>query len=131
MNPPIPYFPRCKQSDFAALISVGKILGIIREITDDNGQPVIIGINGCDWDLVFGDGVLFKNGQRINDENGNAYTHVNINTRFDLLERATAMSGQYPELADALAHPGKFFILDEQGKPRKPHHPQCTFGNYP
>ena len=121
-----PYFLRCKESDYPELVSLAKDLGIIREVDGE-----IFGINGCDWHLPGDDGKLYENGQYIKDEMGIPYIHCNLNLRFDLLERATALSGQYPELAAALSSPGKFFLLDDQGQPRKPKAPQCTFGNYP
>ncbi len=114
-----PYFLRCKQSDFAELVALGKLLGVIREVTEE-----IV----TEWDEFFD----FYDTQvellaPILDENDVAYIHINILTRFDLRERATELATQHPELAIALGQLGKFFILDEAGEPRKPKNPQCSF----
>jgi len=139
----IPYFLRCKQNDFPELVALCKSLGIIAELTDhDTNQPRICGINGCDWDLVFGNGQLWKGTgvftevegalveqkELIVDETGQPYIHINLLTRFDLGDRARAMAADHPELAQALSTMGKYFLLDENGKVRRPANPQCSFG---
>lgn len=118
---------------------------------DDEGFPIdpnppvkteIIGANGCDWDLVFGTGKLYEgtgvftevNGIPIEeshlivDEMGHPYIHINILTRFDLGDRAREMAVNHPELAEALSNMGKYFLLDGEGKVRRPANPQCSYG---
>jgi len=132
-----PYFLRCKQSDFNELVSLGKLLGVI-----DEHEGHIYGINGCDWDLVFGtgqlyegtgtftevDGVQVEQKRLIVDENGDAYLHINLLTRFDLGDKAREMAVDHPELAQALSSMGKYFLLDAEGKVRRPANPQCSYG---
>ncbi len=129
----IPYYLRCKQSDYPELVALAKLLGIIAE---HDGK--LYGINSNDWDYR---GTLFEPSgqfeivegmqqpvmQPIADETGTPYVHVNVNLRFDLGERANAMAVSHPELAAALSQTGKFFILDENGKPRAPRNPQVMF----
>jgi hypothetical protein len=134
----IPHYLRCKQSDFATLVSLAKLLGIIAEHTDESGQSHIHGINGNDWDYrgtlyeptgetVPGDYGPIALMRPIADETGTPYVHVNVNLRFNLAERAATMAAEYPELAAALADTGRFFLLDENGKPRAPKNPQVRF----
>jgi len=118
-----PYFLRCKQSDFPELVALGKLLGVI-----DEHEGHIHGINGCDWDLVFGTGQLYQNGALIVDESGDPYLHINVLTRFDLGDKAREMAVDHPELAQALSSMGKYFLLDAEGKVRRPANPQCSFG---
>ena len=132
-----PYFLRCKQSDFNELVALGKILGVI-----DEHEGQIHGINGCDWDLVFGtgqlyegtgvfteiDGIQAEQKRLIVDENGDAYLHINLLTRFDLGDKAREMAIDHPELAQALSSMGKYFLLDQDGKVRLPANPQCSYG---
>ena len=137
-----PYFLRCKQSDFPELVALGKLLGVIAEYKDDSGKLVQCGINGCDWDLVFGtghlyegtgiftevDGVQVEQKRMIVDENGDAYLHINVLTRFYLGDKAREMAVDHPELAQALSSMGKYFLLDVEGKVRRPANPQCSYG---
>lgn len=134
-----PYFLRCKQSDYAELITLGKMLGVIDEVADESGDSRVVGVNACDWDYrgelweddgttSVIDGVTVNNKRLIVDENGISYLHINILTRFDLGDKARAMAVDHPELAQALSNLGKFFLLDANGKIRPPNAPQCSFG---
>ena len=139
-----PHFPRCKESDFPELVALGRMLGIIDAYHDlDTNETRIYGINGCDWDLVFGTGKLYKgtgiftdvDGMSVEqktlivDEDGLPYIHVNVNVRFDLGDKVRELAASKPELAQALSNLGKYFLLDAEGKPRRPANPQCSFGN--
>jgi hypothetical protein len=127
------YYLRCKQSDYLDLVSLAKLLGIIAE---HDGQ--MYGINGNDWDYrgtlyeptgetVTVEGMEVALQRPIADETGTPYLHVNVNLRFDLGERARELAVTSPEMAAALAETGKFFMLDENGRPRAPRNPQVRF----
>ena len=112
------YFFRCRQPDYPDLVALLVSLGVI--------NADCRGINGCDWDLVFGtgqlwegtgtfvtvDGVPTETKKLIVDTDGTPLIHVNINSRSDLRE---ALKGC------------KFCLLDADGYPRPPLAPQCTF----
>lgn len=122
-----PYFLRCRQPDYADMIALLESVGVVSELTDlDTNKPKVCGINGNDFDLVFGtgqlwegtgtfvtvDGVPTETKRLIIDTDGTPFIHVNINSRSDLRESLKGC---------------KFCLLDADGYPRPPLAPQCTF----
>lgn len=129
------YFLRCLESDKAKLLALGVMLGVIQEQDGNyyatagdffpvNGDGKVYRPTG---ETVLADGIETALTEPVRDNNGNLYWHANLRTTINLRERAEAMAVSNPELAEALSQLGKYFVTDEEGKPRAPNQPACVW----
>lgn len=123
------YHIRALPADWPKLIGLGVKLGALT-VSED---VVSATTPGC-WDFI---GVLHKptgnvittpEGETpemapVTDDKGTAYWHANLRTTVHLGAVAREMAQTDPEIAAAMQSLGKFFLLDEDGKPRAPKQP--------
>lgn len=135
------YYIRCIAEDWNTLLHLGEKLGAIalHYETDEEGNPIgeptVSATQGGAWDylgpIFEPTGELDSEGNEvmasIKDEQGNEYLHANLITPVALGETALNMQGTDEEVAQALSHLNKFFLLDEQGNARAPSAPVRVF----
>lgn len=134
------YFIRATQQDWPELLNLGVLLG---EITiGEDGKPhgpgfVIVNHNGYVYKPTGETAVVSPNGEvegetveltaPVLGPDGLPYMHANLRTSQNLGEKAAELAASHPELAVALSNLGKYFLLNEEGKPRAPAQPAWVF----
>lgn len=128
------YFLRATTTDWPGLLSLGVLLG---EITiGEDGKPygpgfVVVNHNGWVYkptgETVVVDGETVELTAPVLGPDGQPYMHANLRTGQNLGEKAAELAESHPELAAALSDLGKYFLLDEEGKPRAPNNPAWVF----
>jgi hypothetical protein len=128
------YYLRSTTTDWPELLNLGVLLG---EITiGEDGNPY-----GPGFVVVNHNGYVYKpTGETaiVEDEtveltapvlgpDGLPYMHANLRTSQNLGEKAAELAESHPELAEALSNLGKYFLIDEEGKPRTPANPAWVF----
>jgi hypothetical protein len=148
------YYIRFLPSDWQTLLTLGEKIGAIQlhyeqydEVLDAEGnvvsrigvgEPIISATQGGAWDYIgviqqptgqvtVVDGEEVYEMAPVADANGMAYLHANLITPIALGEAAQQMAGTDGEIAAALAHLGKFFLLDAQGNACAPTMPHRVF----
>lgn len=126
------YFLRCKQADVQTLIALGITLGALVQHPGENGQPATItATHGGHWDVI---GPIYRPTGELDDEgmpltapmlddDGNPWWHANLTTPVDLGAVAAAMATEHPEIAEGLADLSRFFVVDEENRPKAPAQP--------
>lgn len=122
------YYLRFIEADWSAVYALGLTLGIE--------------FKGYCWVLCNGNGYIYEptglyrtdaQGDQVplvaplKDPNGNPYIHANLRIDFDLKQRAEEIAERNPTMASAMQDLGRFFLLDAEGKPRKPNNPHMVF----
>jgi len=127
------YYLRTIAADYPAMITIGKVLGVITE----NAGIITATQGGC-WDFIgpihvptgattqteFGHMPVMA---PLLDPDGNEYIHVNLITPIALKATALALAVDHPEAAAGLADLGKYFMLDANGDARLPNNPHRIF----
>jgi hypothetical protein len=129
------YYLRSTTTDWPELLNLGVLLGEIQ--LDEQGNP-----HGPGFVVVNHNGYVYKpTGETVTDEDDNTieltapvlgpdglpYMHANLRTSQNLGEKAAELAESHPELAEALSNLGKYFLIDEEGKPRTPANPAWVF----
>lgn len=110
---------RCIESDYTTMLSLAADLGIIKV---ENG--VVTPMEGVTWDYI---GYKIVNDVPLVDEKGRKYIHVNLRTEFSLGPRIYDKATTNTAIQSALATPGRFFIVDDQGNGVMPEFPMRQF----
>lgn len=128
------YYLRSTQADWPELLQLGVLLGELH--VGEGGKHygpgfVVVNHNGYVYEptgetvVVEGETVALT--APVLAPDGLPYMHANLRTAQNLGEKAAELAQQYPELAAALSNLGKYFLLDEDGKPRAPNNPHGVF----
>lgn len=135
------YYLRCIEADVPSLLGLGKTLGALRDVEDDQGNVKTVATEGGALDIIgpiysapTPTGVLdafgveiFQQGAPKADADGNAYWHANLLTPVDLRATAEQLEYTHPEIAAGLAAVGKFFVTDATGAAVPPAQPARVF----
>lgn len=129
------YYLRCKETDYPNLVTLGKTLGVIREL-EGKIIPVWLG----DWDYIGyiydpltgteqtnADGERYKVGQTPYWKDGVPYVHINFRTEHNIRELAEALAIENPAIAWALSTIPNYFITDANGNHVAPSNPVRVF----
>lgn len=119
------YYIRSNTADFATVLSVGKKLGAIASTVLEDNSEHIYATEGGAWDFI--GPIHDAEGVPLKDVDGIEYVHVNLATPINLIERASSLSNEDPEVAELLSQLQRFFLLDEQGNARAPSQPFRVF----
>lgn len=120
------YYLRCTEADVPLLLRLGKALGALQDLEDDQGDTKTVGSNGSTLDVIgaiysapVDTGKVDKDGNPIfipgepkKDAKGKVYWHANLRTDLDLLTVAQDMAKVNPEIALYLPDISRFFITD-------------------
>jgi hypothetical protein len=128
------YYLRCIAPDWPTMIALGVALGALADT-----EGTITATGGGVWDVI---GPVHKptgeqdaDGQPImaalTDDDGREYLHANLTTPIDLRQRAEQIAADRPEVAEAMADLGRFFLLDAQGNARAPAQPHRVLFTVP
>jgi hypothetical protein len=128
------YYLRSTTTDWPELLNLGVLLG---EITiGEDGNPygpsfVVVNHNGYVYkptgETAIVEGETVELTAPVLGPDGLPYMHANLRTNQNLGEKAAELAESHPELAEALSNLGKYFLIDEEGKPRTPANPAWVF----
>jgi hypothetical protein len=128
------YYLRSTTTDWPELLNLGVLLGEIQ--LDEQGNPhgpgfVVVNHNGHVYkptgETAIVEGETVELTAPVLGPDGLPYMHANLRTSQNLGEKAAELAESHPELAEALSNLGKYFLIDEEGKPRTPANPAWVF----
>ena len=128
------YYLRSTTADWPELLNLGVLLGEIS--IDEQGNPhgngfVVVNHTGHVYkptgETAVVDGETVALTAPVLAPDGQPYMHANLRTSQNLGEKAAELAAEFPKLAAAMSNLGKYFLLDEEGKPRAPADPAWVF----
>lgn len=121
------YYIRAKQEDWPQVVAMAKMLGIVS--ATESGS-----LAGDGWvyvgpicrptgsTITVGD-LKVPEAMPVIDENGVPYVHINVVYEGSLRELAESKAQDHPEIAEALGNLSRWFVTDDEDRPRAPNNP--------